>query len=375
MRPNALVAVVLSLVVHAFSSSQAPRPLKRIDHPATLDFEEHSLPSTLNKRRSVSSSRSPARLTVRAFDSTYHIHLSPNDLLLHPQARINYYSPAGEIVRSEPFTQDDAGLRVYEGVVVKPEATDRRWKEDRIGGVMEGGAVDRKDEELGWARITVKDDGRTYEGAFTVKGVGVHHIQTTSNYMRHRHDVEPHPDPDAENGHIVIFRDGDRHGAESSTSEQPQSCSHDDLRYNTDPSLNKVLDPFSYLSEHSTPPWYDPRITDLSAYDSMDLDARFVPSSNPSHNKLAKRQNNDISGGGNMSSNFVNSIGSKTGCPTSQSIVYLGVAADCRYVQFYGGSANATTQILNDFNTATSLYKSTFSISLGIVELAVMDET
>ncbi|KAG8989704.1 hypothetical protein FRB94_011321 [Tulasnella sp. JGI-2019a] len=360
MRPNALAAVVLSFVLSAFASSKAPPPLKRIDHPSTLTFEEHAVsPSKRHTRRSSTpTSLPPSRLTVSAFGETYHLHLRPNEQVLHPQARINYYSPSGEIVRTEPLTQYGAGVRVYEGVVIKPESTDRRWKEDSIGGVLAGGSIDRKSEELGWARITASDDG-DYEGAFSVRGVGIHHIQKTSKFISHRHPVDPHPDPDADNGHIVIFRDRDRHETETSTSRaHTQSCSHDALSYNTDPALNEVLRP-----SVSPPPWYDPRLTDLDSYDATNLDARLV-----------KRQS-DIGGGANSSNNYINSIGSHVGCPTSQSIMYFGVAADCRYVQFYGGASNATTQILNDFNTATSVYKSTFNISLGIVELAIMDET
>lgn len=51
----------------------------------------------------------------------------------------------------------------------------------------------------------------------------------------------------------------------------------------------------------------------------------------------------------------------------------MGVAADCQYVSQYGNKDNATKQILNDWNLASSLYKSTFNVSLGIVELQVQD--
>ncbi|ETW87646.1 Metallo peptidase M12B [Heterobasidion irregulare TC 32-1] len=53
----------------------------------------------------------------------------------------------------------------------------------------------------------------------------------------------------------------------------------------------------------------------------------------------------------------------------------MGVAADCTYVQQYGSAQNATQQILHDWNTASALYKNTFNISLGIVELQIQNET
>ena len=70
---------------------------------------------------------------------------------------------------------------------------------------------------------------------------------------------------------------------------------------------------------------------------------------------------------------FQNNIGQSTGCPSTQKIVYMGVAADCVYTSQYGSTQNATQQIITTFNTASALYKSTFNVSLGIVELQVHD--
>ena len=70
---------------------------------------------------------------------------------------------------------------------------------------------------------------------------------------------------------------------------------------------------------------------------------------------------------------FVDHIGDGSGCPTSPKIVYMGVAADCTYTQQYGSQTNATQQILNNWNSASALYRNTFRISLGIIELQVMD--
>ncbi len=70
----------------------------------------------------------------------------------------------------------------------------------------------------------------------------------------------------------------------------------------------------------------------------------------------------------------------------------MGVAADCTYVTTYGGQENATQQILNNWNSASALYKvgpsssnvifpllkkfqTSFNVSLGIAELQVKSET
>jgi hypothetical protein len=72
---------------------------------------------------------------------------------------------------------------------------------------------------------------------------------------------------------------------------------------------------------------------------------------------------------------FANSIGKTTGCPLEKKIVFTGVAADCEYTSTYGTVENATTQILNDWNSASNLYTSTFNVSLGIINLQVHDPT
>jgi hypothetical protein len=51
----------------------------------------------------------------------------------------------------------------------------------------------------------------------------------------------------------------------------------------------------------------------------------------------------------------------------------MGVALDCNYVATYGSTDAARSQVLNDWNQISALYKSTFNISLGIIELTVMN--
>jgi len=187
----------------------------------------------------------------------------------------------------------------------------------------------------------------------------VHHVATKDNYNRNKHPLDPEiarplDDIDAS---LVIWRDSDvwnpeenilLHGAHgNSGAPSAQSCGHDRLPYNTNPSLNPVL------QEPMSSPW----------------GIGLGPLSNVS---LIRRD--DVQGT-SMGTNFAGSINQTAGCPTTQKVLYMGVAADCIYTSQYGSRENATTQILNDWNTASSLYKSTFNISLGIVELQVSDST
>ncbi len=54
---------------------------------------------------------------------------------------------------------------------------------------------------------------------------------------------------------------------------------------------------------------------------------------------------------------FSGHIGQTAGCPTSQRVVYMGVAADCEYTSKYGSTSNATQAIITNWNTAGALYK------------------
>jgi hypothetical protein len=51
----------------------------------------------------------------------------------------------------------------------------------------------------------------------------------------------------------------------------------------------------------------------------------------------------------------------------------MGLVADCEHAKLNGGTQNATQQILTNWNTVSLLYRSTFNISLEIIELQIQD--
>ncbi|KAG1293093.1 hypothetical protein G6F66_006396 [Rhizopus arrhizus] len=61
------------------------------------------------------------------------------------------------------------------------------------------------------------------------------------------------------------------------------------------------------------------------------------------------------------------------GCPIAKKINYMGVAADCTYVQYYKSKEAARLQILNDFNIASALFEETFNVALGLINMTIMD--
>ncbi|KAF9652066.1 hypothetical protein BDM02DRAFT_3162133 [Thelephora ganbajun] len=372
-----ILALFLSFS-NAIASSTSPRPLKRIAHPETLSIEILPRSQTddwdvFNRRpRSLDSSTllhsDSFRLTLSAFGETFYLHLRPNDHLIHPAARINYFSttPDGQTVltRTEPLVRES--VKAYYGDVVPVHLSSERLRLDTARVVPDTG------NRIGWARITVHYQGDSntgappvFEGAFTVNGV-THHISTSDNYLRNKQQLDPeivdltHSDAD-----LVIWRDSDvlshyeeevlrlKYGLPPKVSlERPASCAHDSLAYNTDPYENPVL-----RKPQPSSSWYDP------------FNALVGYSTSPN---VSTYKRDDVAGNG-MSTNFVDHIGDGSGCPSSQKVVYMGVAADCTYTQRYGSQTNATQQILNNWNSASALYRNTFKISLGIVELQIMD--
>jgi hypothetical protein len=191
---------------------------------------------------------------------------------------------------------------------------------------------------IGNARVTVHhaDHEPIWEGVFTIAGID-YHVLTRDKYLRTK---SPHDVMVDEVGDMVIFRNEDALDHENEFTAQ--SCSHDKLGYNN----------------HTTNPVF-----------------RNHPSGLPmlAPDGLFKRQSTGDTGGMTSGNNFIDSIGDNSGCPTSQRIVYMGVALDCNYVTTYGSTDAARTQVLSVWNEASALYRSTFQISLGINELVVQD--
>lgn len=265
-------------------------------------------------------------------------------------------------------------MRAYWGEVIAAEHSQQRMREDAAGVVaprpITSSGSNGIGVERGWARIVVHSQGDadsgippSFEGAFEVDGV-TYHVQTRENYLRNKQALDPDVlIDDYSESHLVIWRDSDAMRDEDmeklgiKSKEHGGGCVHDTLEYNTDPWQNEVLQP-----PPVAPSWFDP-FGILSGSNSWE---------NSTSGRMSRRD--DVQGG-SVSNNFSTTIGKTTGCPTSQKILYMGVAADCAYVSAYGSTQNATQQIITNWNSASSIYKSTFNVSLGIVQIDVQEPT
>ncbi|KAH7103142.1 Metallo-peptidase family M12-domain-containing protein [Auriculariales sp. MPI-PUGE-AT-0066] len=350
-----------SLFDGAQASSLPKPPLGHVEHPVVRSLDVFprygaAANAALKKRRDAPELHhsDSFRLTLSAFDETYHLHLKPNDDLVHPAARINYYRPGpdggSELYRTEPLLRES--VRAYQGEVVRADddySATRRLQEDAAGGLYRTYDAPLPSNVLGWARIVVHSEGDpvtgeppSFEGAFSING-DIHHVSAYDSYIltRRSEDALPRAPTDPLDRHLVIYRNSD---SVYQSEERPQSCAHDSLAWNTDPTVNPALRPPAPV-----PTWYE----------SL-LPTNFT-------------RRDDINGNNGATNNFASTIGQTDGCPKTQRIVYMGVAADCKYVSNYQSPQNATKAILTDWNNATGKYKNTFNVSLGIVQLDVHD--
>ncbi|TIA96912.1 hypothetical protein E3P94_03037 [Wallemia ichthyophaga] len=318
----------------------------------------------------------------------FNLHLHPNEDLFHPHARVNYLNKSGHVHHSELLQKEN--FRVYHGYTVSSEHSDRRVAEDaaRIIRNYDLGNIFTQDDIIrGRANIMIHDDGvdsgssPQFEGSFTFDSE-LYHIKTPSSYLASKGDDDP--SPSYHPSRLIIFKESDT--VERTNTTLTATCGTDSTHY---PSLEPIepLTPFTMVEEQpswtlSLKKWLDVLFGTETAkpyvrfapIDDHTLD-RAITQARDRHSKRAKRQGTgDVSGGNDEpASSYVDTIGSTEGCPTEQRLLYMGFAADCTYVENYDNAEKARTQILQDVNQISGLYKDSFKISLGVVELNVQE--
>lgn len=299
-----------------------------------------------------------------------HLHLQPSKDLFHPEAKINYLSSEGKLISSEPLLAHHHKL--YYGEVIASSHTERRFLEDKVGGLYYHPHSAAGRGVLGTATIHVYDDGLeggeegksgrpSFAGGFQVDG-RTWNVVTREHYLRHRKEGEPGVIVQGPDSDLVLFTEEGSDMPDESDEEEHQqhsSCAHDTLDFNTNVTTHPVL------QKRDAAPWWIPESQEgrslpssfgFDLVSSPDVTNLFDPASLLSHpnrkTRSIKIKRDDVQTGGTASGqNFINSIGDSSGCPKDQRIVYAGFAADCNYVNTYEGAEKARTQILTNINT------------------------
>lgn len=260
--------------------------------------------------------------------------LEPNHNILHEDFTVTYVDNKGNTRESEPVPRDSH--RVYKG-----RAFVR--KDDRADWV-----------HAGWARATVHKDGAKpiFEGAFRIHG-NTHHIQTGAHYRRLKHEEDPTVDvPDNGEEIMVAYRDSDIRS----------SSAFDELKRDTVSARKCDSDSLGFNSR------YDEEMRAIRERERSlaTLQAK----------SLFGRQTLEGDMGDDAGANYIPSIGSTDGCPTTRKVALVGIATDCNYwSEFDQDREELRKNVIDLVNKASAVYEDTFSISLGIKNLTVTEQT
>ncbi|EME48764.1 hypothetical protein DOTSEDRAFT_67715 [Dothistroma septosporum NZE10] len=325
-----LAASILSSLASASSTIRNPiRALSAVQN-ATIHTHNHRLTAL---------SEFELSFNIRG-DVHIRLQLEPNHDILGEHATVTYLAPDGSVTRREGL--DRLGHKIYKGVAwaQRPSIGQHEW------------------QRVGWARVAVTQDGAqpVFQGAFSVNHDN-HHIETSTNFMRTRHPLDPEIDTSGE--YLIIWRDSDilddaapqhgqHHDLRRSAGDGPESCAADRLLFNI-------------RDDH-------PVYTAMRTKRSSDKSYGYMDFSN-----IFRRQIDSTSGGNSAGVNLASNIGNTAGCPTTRKVALVGVATDCTYTAAFNSTQTARENVIQQMNTASGIWENAFNISLGLQNLTVSD--
>ncbi|KAG0269740.1 hypothetical protein BGZ95_001955 [Linnemannia exigua] len=308
------------------------------------------------------------RVQFSAYNTTFYLHLEPNEDLIHPEADL------GPGVSREDF-------KAFKGVVVQDNVhSDRKWNRAAMTTRAEKHTLEHmlyEEGVLGWARMMIEHDPQNKDamvlrGAFMANG-DTYHVTTRTHYhiQKRSDDAVPYSSPTPAGSSLIIYRDSDLYNRADTqlrrkrATDQQQgpsttsTCGSDALMKLEDvhPLGAMATSPMSALTDHEF--YYPPNLTTTIR----------DPSSSWTNLLTGNRLNKRAVAMGVAGPNPV-----PEGCPANRLITFMGVAADCTYVRSYQGAVNARKQIFADFNTASAIYESTFNVALGVITLNIVPD-
>lgn len=256
--------------------------------------------------------------------------LEPNLDILAEDASVQHLDNDGLVAHEERI--DRFAHKVFKGTA-HLQSSSGRW------------------DPVGWARVYVKQDGPRplFEGAFKVLR-DYHHIELQSTYLQKRRagDIDI---PRRDTEYMIVYRDSDmlrpaHPDRKRSFLDESQLCNADKLGYNSYPNH-----PFFENTQLQSP----------AKWGAMSVDSLLG---------LYKRQSDTGGVSGNTGGvNLASTINSTAGCPNTRKVALIGVATDCGFMSSFSSNQTAREWIINVVNTASSLYESSFNISIGLRQL------
>ena len=255
------------------------------------------------------------RLRFESHGTNFVVHLAPNDEIFHSQASVSVFSD-GQLVETIPLNNVNSERQLLKGRVLEERHSDDVMRNGFMSAFW-APYEEQLDSDRGWARLTLHQTGNSmdFEGVLSVDGQ-LFTIKSRDSYTRMR------AENDAELGDFshdfLIYRHSDF--IKDLNGTEKHGCGHDHHDFN--------------------------RIGANELYEQKRIQFQ---DRNSRYGLFQKR--------------------AESGCPTAKKILYMGVAADCTYVENYGGTSGALKQVISDFNQASKIFESNFNIALGIVKV------
>ncbi|KAJ1922285.1 hypothetical protein H4219_000147 [Mycoemilia scoparia] len=291
------------------------------------------------------------QMSLSAYNQTFSLILEPNYDLLHPDAKVRLRQKDGTF-KIVPLQQND--VHVYRGYVTSPSGG-QDVNANRLLSAFHGGDSDISFNPYGsGARITFFKDKETglvgMDGNFFYQGE-TYNLKHVDFYDKNKGPDDPHrfsrrslPD-DLKLSKTVIYRRSDtfiiekqnnykrlgtRSTEKSTGSGFSNTCASHRLQHgNTTREYIEQFEEKEELYRVEYEPWWK---------------------RTPKSLKFTKRADD-------------------TSCLGSKKVLYMGVAADCTYIANYGSEDKARTQILSNWNQASSVYERQLGIQLGVVDM------
>ncbi|CAK7198997.1 hypothetical protein SEUCBS139899_001665 [Sporothrix eucalyptigena] len=347
-----LLVALSSLIPGVAADSRQRNPLRTIARveDAVLHSPSHRVHALSSFQISLTLHQEDTgrRLPVR-------LRLTPNHDILTDDASIHHINADGSIGAVERINRLDH--RVFMGNAFVQTGH----------SLVEGNINDGHWINAGWASVYVHVDGDRpiFEGSFHLAG-DHHHIQTSNNFISTRIAGDPVVEPET-GEYMVVWRDSD---------VLPDMAMVDvELRrrlrlrgLDSEPIGNETIDSMNLLSPACSS---DGLIFNQDSlhpiYSGMDVDKRWIFG--------RQIDGNGDTGGNSAGVNLTSTIGNPSGCPTTRKVALMGIAADCNYASAFSAKSNASSNIIQQINSASRVYESTFNISLGIQNLIIQNNS
>ncbi len=374
---SSTASYIVSLLVLCFfaccaaAGSRQRNPLRtiaRVEDPVlhAPSHRIHAL-STFQITLTLHQEGSGRRLPVR-------LRLEPNPNIFADDAAIYHMNDDGSVAETEPINRLDH--RVYMGHAFVQTGH----------SLVAGNINDNHWINAGWASIYVHEDGEhpVFEGSFHLGG-DHHHIQTSHNYLDTRIAGDPLIAQEGRE-YMVVWRDSDvLPDAASNDVELRRRLLERGSDYDeTDGNATAAaVDGMSLLSPACSSDGLLFNQDNLHpVYTGLDVSnagSNVAQRHNDAHRNsrwIFGRQIDGGSSGGNSAGvNLTSTIGNTAGCPTARKVALMGIAADCNYASSFTSRANVSSNIIQQINSASRVYESTFNISLGIQNLVIQNNS